>query len=302
MIPTGRAATAGVAGRARHLAASVPPTGLVLLAVGSTQLGSAIAKNLFREIGPGGAVFLRVAFAALVLALLWRPAVRGHTRREYALAVCFGLALGGMNLAFYSALDRIPLGVAVTLEFAGPLGVAVAGSRRPLDLAWAALAAGGILLLAPVPGAGLDGPGVLLALLAGACWAAYILLSARVGRAFPGGTGLALAMGVATAALLPAGVAGGGAALLDPAVLLAGFGLALLSSAIPYSLELEALRQLPARVFGVLMSLEPAIAAFFGFVILRQQLGPRALAAIALVTLASVGASRFSGPGPREAA
>jgi inner membrane transporter RhtA len=271
----------------------VPPTGLVLAAVASVQFGAALAKTLFDDLGPGGTVFLRVLLAALVLAALWRPRVRGHSRRDLVLAAAFGLSLAGMNLSFYGALDRIPLGVAVTFEFVGPLGVAVAGSRRPLDLLWVVLAAVGILLLSDFgDSSGLDAAGVALALLAGAFWAAYILLSARTGRVFPGGTGLALAMLVASMLLIPVGVADGGGALLEPDLLAIGAAVALLSSAIPYSLELEALRRLPEPVFGVLMSLEPAMAALAGFVVLAQDLRARELVAILLVVVASAGAAR----------
>jgi inner membrane transporter RhtA len=271
----------------------VPPTGLVLAAVASVQFGAALAKTLFDDLGPGGTVFLRVLLAALVLAALWRPRVRGHSRRDLVLAAAFGISLAGMNLSFYGALDRIPLGVAVTFEFVGPLGVAVAGSRRPLDLLWVVLAAVGILLLSDFGDfSGLDAAGVALALLAGAFWAAYILLSARTGRVFPGGTGLALAMLVASMLLIPVGVADGGGALLEPDLLAIGAAVALLSSAIPYSLELEALRRLPEAVFGVLMSLEPAMAALAGFVVLAQDLRARELVAILLVVVASAGAAR----------
>src|SRR5215216_6694870 len=184
----------------------LPPTGLVLAAVASVQFGAALAKTLFDDLGPGGTVFLRVLFAALLLLVLWRPRVGGRPRR--ALAAAFGVSLAGMNLSFYGALDRIPLGVAVTFEFVGPLGVAVVGSRRALDLLWVVLAAAGILLLSDFGDfAGLDSGGVGLALLAGGFWAAYILLSARTGRAFPGGSGLALAMLVASVLLIPVGVA-----------------------------------------------------------------------------------------------
>lgn len=261
------------------------------------QLGAAIAKSLFDEIGPSGTVFLRVGFAALVLLLLWRPRITGYTRREYLISALFGLALAAMNFSLYLAIDRIPLGVAVTLEFIGPLGVAVAGSRRALDLLWAVLAAGGILLLAPLGlfgGVELDPVGVALALLAGLFWASYILLSARTGSIFPGGTGLVIALCLGTVVLAPVGIAGAGYALLDPWLLLVGFGVAMLSSAVPYSLELEALRKLPSRVFGVLMSLEPAVAAIIGFLILGERLGLRSIAAILLVTVAAAGASRFS--------
>jgi inner membrane transporter RhtA len=285
------------------MAGAAPPTSLVLLSIFSVQLGAAVAKGLFDQLGPGGTVFLRVGFAGLVLLLLWRPSVRGHARSDYLVAILFGLTLAAMNFAFYQALDRIPLGVAVTLEFVGPLGVAVAGSRRVLDLLWVVLAAAGIVLLAPLDvlgGTDLDPVGVALALLAGFFWASYILLSARTGSIFPGGTGLVIALCIGTVALAPVGIVGGGAALLDPKLLLAVFAVAMLSSAVPYSLELEALRKLPARVFGVLMSLEPAVAALVGFVILGERLGLRALAAVLLVTVAAVGASRFGGLEPRD--
>ncbi len=295
-MPAGARSVRGAAGRGAL--GAVPPTALVLGAVASVQLGAAVAKGLFDALGPAGTVFLRVGFAALVLLALWRPKLRGHDRADYGVAVLFGVVLAAMNLAFYSALDRIPLGVAVTLEFTGPLGVAVFGSRRLLDLLWAALAAAGILLLAPLDlfgGTPLDPLGIGLALLAGMFWAAYILLSARTGSLFPGGTGLVIAMCAGAAVLAPVGVAGAGDALLAPGLLLAGFAVAMLSSAVPYSLELEALRRLPPRVFGVLMSLEPAVAALVGFVVLGERLEGRALAAVLFVTGAAVGASRFGG-------
>jgi inner membrane transporter RhtA len=269
----------------------VPPVALVIGAVASVQIGGAVAKTLFDEVGPGGTVMLRILLAAVILALLWRPELRGRSREEWLLVVAFGVTLAGMNYAFYAALDRIPLGVAVTFEFVGPLGVAVFGSRRRLDLVWVALAGAGILLLAD-PGGGFDGVGVALALLAGAFWAAYILVSARMGQAIPGQSGLALAMIVASALVLPVGIADGGAELLDPVVIAIGLGVAILSSAIPYSLEFEALRRLPAGVFGVLMSLEPAMAALAGLVVLGEVLDARELAAIGLVVVASAGAAR----------
>lgn len=279
----------------------VPPVVLVLGAITSVQVGAALAKTLFDEIGAGGTVFVRVLLAALVLALIWRPGLAGLGRREILLAVLFGLTLAGMNLAFYSALDRIPLGITVTLEFVGPLGVAVAGSRGALDLLWVGLAAAGILLLSDFGSGDLDRVGVALALLAGCLWAAYILLSARIGRVFPGGSGLALAMIVAAALLLPVGVADAGADLLVPWILAAGGAVAILSSAIPYSLELEALRRMPAGVFGVLMSLEPAVAALAGFVVLGEDLVARELVAILLVVAASAGAASGGKIAPRDA-
>jgi inner membrane transporter RhtA len=264
----------------------------VLLAIGSVQLGSALARGLFDRAGSSGTVTLRTLFAAIVLLALSRPRVRGLTRTRLLLVAAFGLSLAAMNGLFYAALARIPLGIAVSLEFLGPLTVAIAGSRRPRDLAWVALAAAGVLLLAYPAGAGaIDVEGALLALGAGTFWAAYILLSARTGRAFADGSGLALAMGVAATLLLPIGIADAGDRLLDVHVLLVGAAVAMLSSAIPYSLELAALRRLPPRIFGILLSLEPAVAALAGFTVLGQSLKARELAGIALVVAASAGAA-----------
>jgi inner membrane transporter RhtA len=279
----------------------VPPTLLVLAAIASVQFGAAFAKTLFDEIGPGGTVFLRVLFGAIVLAAIWRPRLGGHDRRDLGLAALFGLVLAAMNLCFYASLDRIPLGIAVTFEFVGPLGVAVFGSRRARDLVWVGLAAAGILLLSDFGTADLDEVGVALALLAGGFWAAYILLSARVGRVFPGGAGLALAMVVATVPLAPVGVASAGSDLAVPSVLALAAVVGVLSSAIPYALELEALRRLPVGVFGVLMSLEPAAGALAGLVVLGEELATRELAAIALVVAASAGAARGATVAPRDA-
>jgi inner membrane transporter RhtA len=279
----------------------VPPTLLVLLGIASVQFGAALAKGLFDELGVGGTVFLRVLFAALVLMAIWRPSLRGRGRHDLLLVAVFGLVLAGMNLAFYSSLDRIPLGAAVTFEFVGPLGVAVAGSRRPLDLVWVALAAAGILLLSDLGAGGLDTLGIALALLAGALWAAYILLSARIGQRYDGADGLALAMVVGAAALVPVGVAEGGGELLVPWILAAGLAVAVLSSALPYALEMEALRRMPTGVFGVLMSLEPGMAALAGYVLLGEDLVAREIVAIMLVVAASAGASRSAAIAPRDA-
>ena len=294
--PIKRAQPAGRVGVARASIKAVPPPVLVLLSMTSAQVGAALAKNLFHSIGPTGAVFLRVGFAALILLVVWRPKLRGYTWRDYRWALLFGGVLAAMNFSFYQSLDRIPLGVAVTVEFVGPLAVALIGSRRLIDLLWVALAGAGIVLLAPTGlfgGISLDPLGVGLALLAGVFWGCYILLSARVGQSFSGVSGLALAMAVAAILLVPVGVFGAGSVLLNGRFLLLGAGVALLSSVLPYSLELEALRRLPSRVFGVLMSLEPGIAALVGFLLLGEQLGLRAAIAIALVIGASLGAAQL---------
>jgi inner membrane transporter RhtA len=275
---------------------------MVLGSVVSVQIGAAVATTLFDELQPAGAVLLRTLFGAVVLLALWRPVVRGLTRADWRLLFAFGFALAAMNLSFYAALDRIPLGIAVTVEFIGPLGVAIAKSRRGKDIVWVALAAAGITLLTPSIGGSLDALGVAFAALAGVFWAAYILLAARLGRTFEGGGGLALAMGISALLLLPSGIVAGGGNLLDPRLLAIGVAVAVLSSAIPYSLELEALRRIPERTFGVLMSLEPAVAALSGLAFLGQGISARDAAAIALVISASAGAlGSTEAPAPLEA-
>lgn len=282
-------------GWARASLKATPPPVLVLLSMTSVQVGAALAKSMFHSVGPAGAVLLRVGLGALILLILWRPKLYGYTWREYRWALLFGVVLAAMNFSFYLSLDRIPLAVAVTIEFVGPLTVALLGSRRLIDLLWVALAGAGIALLAPTGlfgGITLDPLGVGLALLAGVFWGSYILLTVQVGQSFSGVAGLALAMVVAAVALLPVGVLGSGAILLNGRVLLLGAVVALLSSVLPYSLELEALRRLPSRVFGVLMSLEPGIAALVGLLLLHEQLGLRAAIAIALVIAASLGVTQ----------
>ena len=269
----------------------VPSPALVLGAIASVQLGSALATTIFHDVGPGGAVLLRLVAASAVLCAVSRPTLRSRSRRQWALAVVFGLVLAAMNMTFYHALQRIPLGITVTLEFVGPLGVAVLGSRRRLDLVWVALAIAGILALTRGDSHGLDALGVILALVAGACWGAYILVNARVGQTFADGSGLALAMCVASIASLPVGIQEGGSQLIAPHSLVLGASVGILSSAIPYSLELEALRRIATHVFGVLMSLEPAFAALAGLLVLGQGLSARELVGIALVVAASAGAS-----------
>lgn len=267
-----------------------PAIVLVLTGITSVQFGSALATTVFAEAGAAGTVLMRTAFAAIVLMVLWRPARATLNRITARDILLYGITLAFMNLCFYEALDRLPLGIAVTLEFVGPLTVAIAGSRTRLDVVWVLLAAGGILLLAPDIGDGLDPLGVVLALTAGAFWGCYILVAARVGRGPAGIGGLAIAMCIATVILIPFGALHGGSDLLVPATLLTGLGVALLSSVIPYTVELEALRRLPERTFGVLMSIEPAVAALVGVVALGQALAGREIIAIALVVVASAGA------------
>jgi inner membrane transporter RhtA len=284
-----------------HRSEVVPAPVLVVGAVASVQSGAAVATKLFPAVGPGGAVFLRLVLSAVIVGIIVRPPVRRIARTDLMLVVGFGVVLAAMNALFYLSLDRIPLGVAVTFEFLGPLGVAVGGSRRPLDLVWVALAALGVVLLTS-GGGRLDDVGIVLAVSAGACWAAYILLSQRVGRVFSGMTGLAIALGVGAVALAPYGIVAGGSALVRPAILGKGLAVAVLSSAIPYSLELAALRRLRAAVFGVLMSLEPAMAALSGAIFLNQHLRWHEWLAVGAVMVASIGATSVStGRKPAEA-
>lgn len=269
---------------------TVPPQLLVLGAIGSVQFGSAFADTLFPQARPGGVVFLRLALAALILLAVARPSLRWRTRSDLAAVIAYGLILATMNWSFYEALDRLPLGVAVTIEFTGPLTVAVAGSRRALDLFWVSLAGGGVVLLALRGDRhGVTALGVLLALTAGACWGGYILVSKRVGKSFATLDGLSIACGIGALLVLPAGIVEGGAALGRPSVIAGGLGVAFLSSIVPYSLELMALRRISTSSFGLLMSLEPAVAALAGVIVLGQPLTGILLIAVVMVIAASIG-------------
>jgi inner membrane transporter RhtA len=265
--------------------------GLVLAGAVSVQFGSACAALLFPRAGALGTVALRVTLAAVLLLVVARPRLRGLTRGDWAVAGGFGLALGGMNILFYQAIDRIPLGPAVTLEVLGPLLLSVAAARRATGVLWAVLALAGVALLGGGMG-GLDLAGAAFALAAGAMWASYIVLGSRAGSRFPRLDGLAIAMAVAALVSLPLGVGSAGRALLEPEVLVLGLGIAVLSSGVPYTLELLALRRLPAATFAVLMSLAPALAALAGLLVLGQGLEPAQGAAIAMVVAASAGAVR----------
>jgi inner membrane transporter RhtA len=264
---------------------------LVVIGIISVQAGAAIAKDLFGTVSPTSLVFLRLATSTIVLLAISRPSWRGRSRTDWWVVAGFGASLGLMNWAIYQSFARIPLGIAVTIEFIGPLTLAVLGSRRARDLLWVGLAALGVVLLGFEP-ADLDPAGVACALLAGAAWAAYILLSARTGQRWPGFDGLAIASAFATLLLTGPALVSGGTALLDPHVLLIGVLVGVLSSVIPYSCELVALRSLPPSVFGILMSLEPAAAALAAIVVLDELLSPIQWLAVVCVVVASVGATR----------
>jgi inner membrane transporter RhtA len=281
---------------------------LVLSGIVSTQVGAGLAARLFHQAPAAAVTGLRLWAAAAVLLIVAArgvaAAVSGVARRrawrDAAVVLGFGLCLGAMNFVFYQAIARIPLGVAVTIEFLGPLAVAVAGSRRLLDLLWVALAAAGVVLLTGDSTGHLSVAGLVFAALSAAGWAGYILFSVATGRRFTGASGLALAMIVAAVAVTPVATAAARSApgaLTRPSVLLTGAGIGVLSSAIPYGLEMQALRWLPSRVFGIWMSVEPAVAALIGLVLLGQRLSAAEWAAVGCVVAASIGAARAA-PAP----
>jgi len=264
---------------------------LVLAAATSVQAGASVAKSLFTTLGPPGVVWLRLVFGSIALWVAARPQLRSRPWRELRLVVALGVVLVTMNICFYESIARIPLGVAVTVEFLGPLAVATIASRRRLDFLWIALAGVGVALLAAGATSGVHTLGLVLAALAGLCWALYITLSVPVGRLFPGASGLAPAMLIGALLITPWGIASAGSALRDPQIVGAAAGVGLLSSALPWSLELEALRRLPTNVFGVVLALEPVIAALMGWLFLHEHLSARSWVAIALVVTASAGAA-----------
>jgi inner membrane transporter RhtA len=288
------------------------PAALVLTGIVSVQLGAGLADRLFTELPPAAVTGLRLWSAAAAMLIIGARGpnglvaavagvVRNRAWRDAATAIAFGVGLGAMNYVFYQAIARVPLGVAVTIEFLGPLAVAVAGSRRVLDLLWVGLAGTGVVLLTGDGAAHLNVAGVVFAALSAVGWAAYIILSSATGRRFRGSSGLVIAMLVAAVVVTPAAVATASNALLRPPVIATGIGVGLLSSALPYGLELQALRRLSTRVFGIWMSLEPVAAALIGLALLGQRLSPAEWAAVACVVIACVGAARGTPPSPRPA-
>jgi inner membrane transporter RhtA len=278
--------------------AAVPPPGLLLVSIVSIQLGAAVAIHLFETIGPIATVFLRIAISAVLLLVAGRHEIgriRLVPRRVVVMLLVFGCVIGAMNMCFYSAIARIPLGIAVAIEFIGPLGVAAVTSRRPREFLWIGLAVAGLVLLTPRIGTDLDPVGVAFALAAGAGWAGFVLISPRVARSV-GGVGLALAMGIAALFTLPFELAVGGLGRLDLPVLAGALAVAIFSTALPLSLEFEALRRMTARAYGVIVTMEPVAAALVGVLVLGQTLPPIALLAIACVTAAAVGVT-LSGRG-----
>ena len=274
---------------------ALPPLPAVLIAIVSVQGGAALAKGLFPALGPDGTVGLRIGLSAAILLLVFRPRLTTLNAAQWRAVLPFGLVLGVMNLVFYRAISRIPLGLAVTVEFIGPLGVAVFGSRKAVDLLWVVLAGAGIALITPwTGGSGVDPVGMLLALAAGACWAAYIVLGGHLSRILPGGAAVATGMLIAALAVVPYSAAVGAFANVTAGRFAAGMGVALLSSAVPYTLEMIALRAMPLRTFGILMSLEPAVAALAGLAFLSEILTLTQWLAVALVIVASTGSTLTS--------
>ncbi|MBT2342315.1 MULTISPECIES: threonine/homoserine exporter RhtA [Pseudomonas] len=276
----------------RSLASTLFPVALLLIAMASIQSGASLAKSMFPVVGAQGTTTLRLIFASIIMLILLRPWRARLTAQSLRTVIVYGMALGGMNFLFYMSVRTVPLGIAVALEFTGPLAVAIYASRRAIDFLWIALAVIGLLLLIPTgaPGAGIDLTGACYALGAGVCWALYILFGQKAGADHGVQTA---ALGVVIAALFvaPIGIVHAGAALLTPSLIPVAIGVAILSTALPYTLEMVAMTRMPARTFGTLMSIEPAIAAMSGFIFLQEFLSLAQWAAIACIILASVGAT-----------
>jgi inner membrane transporter RhtA len=268
------------------------PIAALMVAMACFQLGATLAKNLFPIVGPGGTAALRLAIASIILLAVWRPWHIRFTQRQLGIVVVYGVAMGLMNFCFYLALSYIPLGITMALEFTGPLGVALFASRRAIDFLWVLLAALGLAALLPwrLGGAPLSGLGVAYALAAGACWALYIVFGRRAGTAH-GGQITSLGTVIGACVVVPVGLAHSGTQLFSPAILPIALGVAVLSSALPYSLEMFALPRIPTRTFGVLMSLNPALGAVAGLVLLHESLTLVQWTAIASIVAASAGSA-----------
>lgn len=270
---------------------NLPPVPAVLLAIISVQCGAAIAKTIFPALGAAGTASIRIGVSALILLLAYRPNLSKITAQQWKIVIPYGLTLGAMNLIFYMSIERIPIGLAVTLEFIGPLLVAIFGSRRLVDYCWVLLAAAGIILIAPWTNTRIDALGVLFALLAGALWATYIVLGGKVSKIMNSGEAVSIGMLFASILILPFGFYENGLVNLTPKLMGLGIALALLSSAIPFTLEMKALGQLPPRTFSILMSLEPAAAAICAFIFLQEQLNFYEILAVVCVVIASAGST-----------
>lgn len=295
MTPSETSAAVRAAGRSAFRSASLlPPWALVVIAIISVQVGAAAAKGLFESAGPTGVVFLRTLLGAGMLSLLFRPNLTGYTRRQWGWLAAYGVAIALNMLTFYWAISLIPLGITVAIAFAGPLVVAVIGSRKPIDLLWVVLAAGGILLLSPITNAELDPLGIGIAFLCAVMWGVYITLTGYVSKSFKGSSSLAISMGIAALVTLPFGVSGAANIVLDWGLIALAVIVALLSSAIPFALEFRAMKVLPTRTLGLLVALEPVAAALTGLLLLGEGIGLREAIGIGLVTIAAVATARES--------
>lgn len=270
---------------------SIPPFPAVLLSIISVQGGATIAKGLFPALGATGTASIRIGLSALILLAVYRPNLKLLSLKQWQVVIPYGVSLGAMNIIFYMAIERIPLGLGVTLEFIGPLLLAVSGTKRVLDFLWVVLAAAGIAFMAPWDQGGVDLTGALLALLAGVFWAGYIVLGGKISKIMDGGQAVTVGMLFAAIVVLPFGIGSGGLGNFTPIMILSGSALALLSSAIPFTLEIGALRKIPARTFSILMSMEPAVAALCGLVFLSEHLTFYQWLAVASVIIASLGAT-----------
>lgn len=270
----------------------VQPWLLVVIAVISVQIGSALAKQLFDALGFGGVVFVRTLVGGVIFSVFARPRLRGYSRTVYWNILLYGVTITANMLTFYAAIERIPLGITVAIAFIGPLGVAVLGSRRARDIIWVAVAAIGILLLSPVTDVTLDPVGLLLALACGVLWGLYIVCTKRAGSLLEGNTMLALAMSVAAVVAAPFGAVSASVVLGSPALLSSALIVALLSSVVPFWLEFKALKSLPSGTFGLLVSLEPVAASVMGWLILHEHLGLQEIVGIGLVTIAAAATTR----------
>jgi len=286
-----------------RLMGAIPPTGLLLLAIFSIQLGAALATHLFPVLGSEGTVAIRIIISALLLGLAARGRVRRFASlfaRDWGLLLAYGLCIAAMNFFFYKAISLIPLGAAVAIEFVGPLGVAALASHRPVHFACVGLAALGILLLSPLTGVDLDAIGIAFALLAGACWACFVFLSRRVGSRVSGNDGLAIGMAIAAISMIPFAVPVATDLISNPVLMLAGLGVALLSTTLPFTFEFEALKRLSNRAYGVIVSVEPVVAALIGALLLGERIGVQGMVAVACVVVAAIGITVTDGREQRQ--
>jgi len=294
MSQTETSTTVPVSSPAQSLSNLIPPWAFVVLGVVSAEVGAGFAKELFAAAGTSGVVFIRTLIAALLFNIIWRPKVFGYTRKDYLYVLAYGATIAIMMLTFYVSISRIPLGVSVAICFCGPLGLALITSRRMSDVVWVIAAGFGVLLLSPFTNSSIDPVGVLFAIISGITWAVYSVVAGRASKAFPNNGGLAIGMTIAALIAMPFGLEGATHVLSSPGLAALGVFVALLSSALPFAAQYQALKLLPARVFGILSSLEPVVALVVGAVMLHEALVLREVVGIVLVTIAAAATARSS--------